>query len=105
MSRTYRRKGVTLPKWITHDWVTDEGLWNWRQVKYTGDKLIKVLARQRSDKGFCIDGNNVPKYFRQDLNRHFRTKMKQEVKRINREADYDEYEFTPHRQTAAWDWW
>lgn len=106
MSRTYRRKGMShheLPCWITHDWDTIDGIW--KQVPYKGKELKEVLSKQYTDLGYKVYGNDVPKYFRQDLNRGYRLRMNRETRRILREADYEGYQFDPQRDTAAWDWW
>lgn len=104
MSRTVRRKGMRpsdLPKWVTHDWDTIDGIW--KQVPYEGKELNQILAKQRSDLGYNIDRTDAPKYYRQDLNRHYRLRMNRETRRVQKYADYDGYFVEPQSDIHDWD--
>jgi|GEM_PF-5827899 len=103
MSRTYRRVNRDLPEWITHDWKPIDGVW--KDIPYEGKKLKKIVSIQYTDNGCCIDGNDVPAHYRKTINREFRAKMKQEVRRILKQHDYENYSFNLYRNTVAWDWY
>lgn len=102
MSRTYRRKN-RIPEWVVTEWKKIDGIWT--DVPYIDNELKTVISKYKSDSGECCDGNDVPKRFRQTLNRIFRAKMNAETQRILKQADYYEYEYTPFGQTAAWEYW
>jgi len=105
MSRTKRRKNVSIPDYRLMDYVFDDVEGFWKHVPYSDKEFKLILVKHHSDSGFYVDQMPVPKPYLQVLNRIFRAKMKHEVNRIFLMEDYDEYEFTPHKRDAAYIYW
>ena len=105
MSKTIRRKSGKPDYWVTHDIERIEGTWQWEWVKLEGKDLDKSLAKYYSDHGI---GNryykNAPAWYKKDIERIRRAKRRQEVRRIIKQGDYEEYEFEPIKKNAGYYW-
>jgi len=62
------------------------------------------ITKFHSDKGVG-DVWPVPAWFRRMKERELRSKNNQELKRIIRTADYEDYNFIPYCKTIQWEWW
>lgn len=105
MSRTKRRTGnVEKPYWLNTEretWERINGKWVKRKLS---DKEVKALLNKfHSDKGYGWMGN-APKWFRKELESIRRAKAKSEIKRVNKNIDYD-YNFDPIKNDMNWNWW
>lgn len=85
MSRTYRVK-QEIP---------------WNPYLRKGETIMRYLHRYHGDRpsGF----RNAPKWFRQDLNRNFRTKNR--MKLIQALKEDQEFVEIPFVHNANWNWW
>lgn len=117
MSRTYRRKGVKAEKgWGDFRYLESRGVkcsfWWWeadRTEDFVPDKehyLKYCEARYHSDTrvGFGWKGN-APASYRRCLTRSEKSKDKAETRRILKQGDYEEYEYTPWKKDAGYHYW
>ena len=107
MSKTIRRKHEKAPYWHTSELVKiDPGKWTCKWVPLTGEKLKAGIRKYHSDTGVGYEwAGNTPAFFRRGLDRIKRAKCKQELRRINKQGDYEEYSFKPFKKDAAWFYW
>lgn len=103
MSRTYRRKGKIYENFYDY-YFRFGGVF--REPPYTEHekKIIFAIIHSDSNKRRCWLAN-APARFRRDIERNKRAKDKNELRRINKQGDYEEYSFNPRRKDAAWLWW
>ena len=117
MSRTYRRKGVKAEKgWGDRNYLKSRGITYfhyWWEVDCTEDYVPDKEhyrkywnARFHSDTGtgFGWQGS-VPADYRRTVNRIERAKDKAETRRILKQGDYEEYEYTPWKNDAGYHYW
>jgi len=106
MSRTKRRKRGKVRSWLfyEYDYVWYGEALIYKKTPLTGQELKVQLAKFHSDKGGRWL-SNAPKHFRQAIEAVKRAKDKHEINRINKQGDYDNYNFNPRRSDINWLWW
>jgi hypothetical protein len=92
MSRTYRRKNLLPPKWVSHELLKAGNLfpWYWIEIK-DKKKLKREIAKWRSDSGWHGDYGKSPSWwntiYTESPNRR---KERDILKKIPRLIDYEE---------------
>ena len=107
MSNTIRRKGNKAPYWYTSEYVRiDPKRWPGNWVPLKGKKLRAGIRKYHSDTGvghgWC---GSAPAQFRRELDRIKRAKNNQEMRRVNKQGDYENYSFVPFKKDAGWEYW
>ncbi len=102
MSRTLRRTDRPNPEWVGEKvWEKVEN-YNYKiLVKATKKQRVAAIKKYHSDKHWV----SIPSWFRKSINKRYRTRMNQEVNKINKTGDYDNYLFTPNHNNVRWEWW
>lgn len=107
MSRTKRRKGAIPPEgWSAWKFA------NLNSIDYDDIDVESVKYKKYADwqyhkdtrNGFGWKGN-VPSGIRKSVIRHYRTKAKHEVIKINKKGIYEEYSFDPWKVDFGWHYW
>ena len=116
MSRTKRRKNVKTPldygdiKWVRRFISPKRGyLYSYEipeEVKNSNKYKKFCDFVYHRDTRACYGWNgNVPSHVRRGINREVRAKQKQEVKRILKKDDFEEYSFDPVKCDAGYNYW
>lgn len=110
MSKTIRRKKTKPPHWVTHKHKRiavrvkgDYILWQWAWVPLDPEEQKKEIAKYYSDNGFG-DYWPVPSWYPKMLNRKFRSRSKNEMKKLNSWKEWDDYEFEPKVNCKGYYW-
>ena len=66
MSRTYRRKNLPIPRWVTREYIRIENSYRFMfvQIEPQTDKYAKLIAKYRSDAGTNNCKEPGPSWFR-----------------------------------------
>jgi C4-type Zn-finger protein len=116
MSKTIRRKKVPASRITGNGWcnrkandcpVFKNGIYSYicnGDCPYRDDELT-ISEFHRDTHGNYGWNGSAPKNFRKIINRSKKAKMRQEMRRIMTQGDYEDYTFNPWKKDAGWLYW
>ena len=103
MSRTYRRSKSVVPEWVKHDYVcvkvNDKRFYQW--IKLNGCDLNSAIAMFHADS----TTGGIPSDFKTADKGIKRAKDKVALDKINKDGQYEDYSFNPHKKDYQYNYW